>query len=72
MCRMRIIHVCSCENCGIIPVIFSEMVSKNSGVGAKSNVIPVKFHVHVFCVYLLETLSLFILKITSEVCLLLF
>ena len=29
---MRIIHVCSCENHGVIPVIFSQMVGKNSGV----------------------------------------
>ena len=31
---MRIIYVCSCENYGVIPVIFSEMVSKNYGVDA--------------------------------------
>ena len=47
---MGIIHVCSCGNYGIIPVILSQMVSKNSGVDAPfqqiSNVIPVKCHVH--------------------------
>ena len=31
---MRIIHVSSCENYGVIPVIFSQMVSKNFGVDA--------------------------------------
>ena len=31
---MRIIHVCSCKNNGVIPVIFNQMVSKNSGVDA--------------------------------------
>ena len=34
MCRMRIIHVYSCENYIVILVIFSEVVSKNFGVDA--------------------------------------
>ena len=32
MCHMRMIHVCTCENSGVISVIFSQMVSENSGV----------------------------------------
>ena len=32
---MGIIHVCSCKNYGVIPVIFSRMVSENSSVNAR-------------------------------------
>ena len=42
--------MCSCENDGVIPVIFSQVVSKNFGVDShysskNSNIIPVKCHV---------------------------
>ena len=31
MCRMRIIHSCSCENYGVITEIFTQMVSEKKG-----------------------------------------
>ena len=71
MCRMRIIHLCSCENYVVIPVIFSEMVSKNSVVDApfqqkfkcyfnKISCAHCNYSNAVFCVYEKEQFYLYL------------
>ena len=43
---MHIIHIFSCENSGVIPVIFiCKLKNKNSGVRFQERTIPVKFEI---------------------------
>ena len=50
MWRTRKIHVCSCENYGVVPV---KMTVQTHDSSKNSIVIPEKFRVHVFCVYII-------------------